>query len=183
MARTLARRLADAGSPEAERAELLARTADEAKRQVRALIRNVAPVEVVADGLMAALAELAEATDRGFQPECVFECSRDVPLEDNFVATQLYLIAQESVHNAVKHAGARRIRIRLEGDGQDVWLWISDDGCGLPADADTGHDGMGLAILRHRAGLIGAELSLGPAADVDAAAPGTCVTCHLPRAR
>jgi signal transduction histidine kinase len=87
------------------------------------------------------------------------------------VATQLYCIAREGVTNALKHAKARHIRISLEDDDQTVTLRVQDDGVGLaatPVDAK----GMGLKIMRYRAALIQAHLSVGPAGP-----GGTAVTC------
>ena len=47
---------------------------------------------------------------------CVFDCPKPVLVEDNLIATQLYLIAQEAVHNAVKHAQCQNIRISVESN-------------------------------------------------------------------
>jgi signal transduction histidine kinase len=101
-----------------------------------------------------------------------------VHLPNNQVATQLYSIAREAVSNAVKHASARSIRISLEGDDETVTLRVQDDGIGMqqrPIDPQ----GMGLKIMRYRAGLINAHLSFGPMK-----LGGTVVTCiHSKRAR
>jgi len=73
----------------------------------------------------------------------------------------LYRIAQEAINNVVRHAGARRISVRLgSGDG---WarLLIEDDGRGL-ADSPGRRTG-GLSNMFTRASLIGAELEASPA--------------------
>jgi two-component system CheB/CheR fusion protein len=159
-------------------ARVVAKMAEGLKRvlgQVRAIARGLIRVEVDAEGLMAALTELAAQTTEQHGVTCTFDCKDPVQLTDNQVATQLYSIAREGVANALKHAKARHIRIRLEGDDQSVALRVQDDGVGLPA-TPTEAIGMGLRIMRYRAGLIKAHLSVGPAEP-----GGTVVTCTSSR--
>jgi len=74
----------------------------------------------------------------------------------------LFRIAQEAVTNALKHAGARRIDVRLEYREHDVRLSVADDGHGFDperaAGADDGH--FGLTGMRERAGRLGAVLTI-----------------------
>src|SRR5262249_52439401 len=79
-------------------------------------------------------------------------------VEDNRAATQLYRIAQEAVANALRHGRCGRVVIGLEGNGRSVTLRVRDDGVGLPEGAEG--RGMGLKIMRYRAGLINARLSV-----------------------
>ncbi|HVA45123.1 MAG TPA: chemotaxis protein CheB [Pirellulales bacterium] len=139
--------------------------------QVRTISRGLIRVEVDAEGLMAALTELAAQTTELRGVTCTFDCKQPVRVADNHTATQLYSIAREAVTNALKHAQARNITIHLEGDDQSVTLRVRDDGVGLPKPPlDT--KGMGLKIMRYRAGLIDAHLSVGPADG-----SGTVVVC------
>jgi signal transduction histidine kinase len=141
--------------------------------QVRALSRGLIPVEVDAAGLMAALAELASRTSELHGVACAFECRMPVLVEDNQTATHLYRIAREAVTNALKHSRAKKIAISLEGDEWSVTLRIRDDGIGLPPEP-VEIKGMGLKIMRYRAGLINARLAVGPAEP-----GGTLVSCTL----
>lgn len=68
----------------------------------------------------------------------------------------LYRIAQEATTNAIKHAGASRILVSLSASGDRIELRIEDDGKGFDPTAASG--GLGLATMRQRAALIGAEL-------------------------
>ena len=98
-------------------------------------------------------------------------------LESNFIATQLYLTVREAVHNAVKHAKAKRIIIRLEADdGVELKLNINDDGTGI--SAENRDAGMGLHIMRYRCNLLGGILNIESS---DSA--GTCITCTVPKTR
>jgi signal transduction histidine kinase len=69
----------------------------------------------------------------------------------------LYRIAQEALTNAVKHAHARNIDIRLEIAPSAVRLSVRDDGVGLPGGT-TPAQGLGRASMRHRAAAIGARM-------------------------
>ncbi len=139
--------------------------------QVRAISHGLIRVEVDGEGLMAALAELTEQTEGLHGVACTFDCPDPVYLADNQVATQLYNITREAVANALKHAQARRIEISLEGDDQSLTLRVRDDGIGF-GNAPVDAKGMGLKIMRYRAGLIDAHLSISPAGP-----GGTAVTC------
>jgi signal transduction histidine kinase len=155
-------------------ARVVAKMAEGIKRvlgQVRAVSRGLMRVEVDAEGLMAALTELAAQTTELHGVRCAFDCKDRVQVTDNQVATQLYSIAREGVTNALKHAQAQNIRITLEGDDQSVTLRVQDDGVGLPA-TPINANGMGLKIMRYRAGLIKGHLSVGLAES-----GGTVVTC------
>lgn len=87
-------------------------------------------------------------------------------------ATPLYRIAQEALANAAKHAKASSIDVRLccEGAGSLV-ITVCDDGIGRSAARRSG-GGLGLAIMAHRAQIIGAALRID-----DAPGGGTCVQC------
>src|SRR5262249_39852934 len=79
--------------------------------------------------------------------------------QDGFAATQLFRIAQEAVNNALKHARARNIRIGLVPDGRHATLEVTDDGIGIREPAAT-NSGIGLRIMRYRADLINAALTI-----------------------
>jgi signal transduction histidine kinase len=156
----LSDKLKAGGSPLVEKAENLQRAAEDAKRQCRALTKGLIPVEVTPDGLMHALRDLAERTEATFGIECEFHCAETVLVANSFVATHLYKIAAEAVHNAVKHALAKKITITLQLAG-GVQVMIEDDGRGLPVGQALAI-GDGLRIAHHRAGLIGAQITLRP---------------------
>ncbi|MBA2556460.1 MAG: hypothetical protein H0V12_03795 [Chloroflexi bacterium] len=69
----------------------------------------------------------------------------------------LYRIAQEAVHNVVKHASATSACIRLSAEDGSVRLTVDDDGSGfVEADVPRGH--LGLAGMRSRAEQLGGRL-------------------------
>jgi PAS domain S-box-containing protein len=144
------------------------------QKELRAVLRGLLPVAVDSAGLMAALTELANRTHQDRQMTCTFECPEPVKVADNLTATHLFLIAQEAVQNAVKHARPRKIRISLHANHQLV-LQVACDGIGMPARPEA-NEGLGLRIMRNRAALIGAHLSIEPDEPT-----GTVVTCRLMR--
>lgn len=159
VAETLRQKLDSQESELTERAALLVQQIRETQRQVRALAHGMIPVEVEAGGLPAALARLAERTRQLYNIDCIFHCGQAVLLDDNASATHLYRIAQEAIHNAVRHAQPSRIIVELEQEPNRVRLAIRDDGVGIAA-ATSHKRGAGLHVMRYRAGLIGGQLEV-----------------------
>lgn len=171
LVKVLERKLNEKNMPEAADAAALAKLANQAINQSRALARGLLPVELTADGLMTALEGLAANIETLFGIPCHFHCDQPVLLSDDSTAVHLYNIAREAAHNAVKHAHCRNIRIELKSDSGQMVMQVCDDGIGLQPG---GGDGMGLHIMRYRARMIGAELSIKPNAGA-----GTAVVCTL----
>lgn len=95
-----------------------------------------------------------------------------VPALSPEVELAIYRIAQEALTNAVRHSGAAAARVSLSRRDRELVLRVSDDGSGLPEDVvESG----GLAGMRERAMLIGAELEIDSGAD-----RGVGVTLRLP---
>lgn len=143
------------------------------KREIRSVMRGLVPVSVDSQGLMAALSDLADRVQQQGKAACTFHCRQSVAVGDNLIATHLYLIAQEAAYNAAKHAQAANIRIELEQNKGELVLRIADDGKGMPPHLLESH-GLGLHIMRNRAAIIGANLTI-----EEAAPTGTIVTCAL----
>jgi signal transduction histidine kinase len=77
------------------------------------------------------------------------------------VSAAVLRVAQEALHNAVRHARATVIRVRLWTSDADVILELSDDGRGFDVAAGGRHAGMGLASMRDRAASAGGRLTIG----------------------
>jgi signal transduction histidine kinase len=157
----LYKRLEAASSPQVEEAARLNQLIRGAQEKVRALIRGVRPVDVVPAGLVDALRDLTASVQERHNVACALEISDGAALTDAKTATQLYYIAAEAVHNAVKHATPRRIVVRLTADGAALVLEVRDDGTGIGTQPRDG--GTGLQIMTYRAGLIGGLLDVAAA--------------------
>ncbi len=111
---SLRQRLKNHDLPEAKTAEDLASLIRDAQAKMRGLARGLFPVEIFAHGLVSALEDLANTIRQSRQVDCSFHSEGPVDVESNEVATHLFRIAQEATNNAVKHSGAKHIRISLD---------------------------------------------------------------------
>ena len=170
--------LARQSRPEARRLGRVLEVINEAIAQTRNLARGLHPVEAETNGLMVALAALADRTKKMFHVRCRFICRRPVMVKDNAVATHLFRIAQEAITNAIKHGRPGRIVIGLAETPSRINLAVEDDGVGIPARRRK-TTGMGLRIMRYRAGMIGGSLAI-----QKRPGGGTAIVCtvHLPAA-
>jgi signal transduction histidine kinase len=144
----------------AQQASRLNRELRETVTQARLISHSLAPVPLEGDGLMQGLSELAASTSRIPGVKCEFLCHPPVCIQDVTTATHLYRIAQEAVNNALKHGQARKVDITLTEGAEGVELSVENNGRPLPASPPANR-GMGLNVMRYRAEMIGASLSLG----------------------
>ena len=91
---------------------------------------------------------LAVETDLCDEPEASLETKE-----------ALYRIAQEALHNTVKHARAQSVGLRMTCVSKQITLEISDDGLGFdPTNDFPGH--LGLGSMRERASSLGGTLRI-----------------------
>jgi PAS domain S-box-containing protein len=173
MTKALSQRLTNASTEEHIARRLLAGL-DSLHQKVRGLARGLIPVHVERRGLSAALDDLAARTTVASGLLVTAECPDWVELPDHATATELFYIAQEAVSNALRHGRPRTIRLTLLTEPDGLRLRIKDDGIGVPSELEQSN-GLGFRIMRHRAGLIGGDLQIGPSQG-----GGTVVTCSLP---
>lgn len=135
------------------RARTLARDSlNEARRSVQAL----RPQALEGQDLPAALRELAQRSSGGVAVRLtVAGAPRPLPPT---VAAELLRIAQEAVHNAVRHGAAQTVEVALTYAPEALTLAVEDDGRGFEAGEVAG--GFGLSSMRQRAELIGAQLTI-----------------------
>ena len=170
----LEHKLARRALPEAADARRATEILDQAIAQARSLARGLFPVKLEAEGLMATLEEFAAAVSERYRVSCQFQCDSPVLIHDSAAAIHLYHIAQEAVHNAVRHGRASAVRIRLADSENRITLSVHDDGVGFTGEPPR-DKGMGLHIMNYRAGAIGGSLKIQPGPT-----GGTLVTCSLP---
>jgi two-component system, LuxR family, sensor kinase FixL len=159
MGEVLAKNLSKKSKAEGAQAAKIAEHVREAISQTRLLARGLSPVSLETNGLMSALQELVAAVARLFSVECRFQCGEPVLLRDNAVATHLYRIAQEAINNAIRHGKARTVVVTLTRQKSDACLIVTDNGIGFPKELKN-DSGMGLRIMKYRAGMIGASLEI-----------------------
>ena len=137
--------------------------AGRAMEELLTLARQLRPTTLDDLGLEAALAALTHEVGRRSGIATAFESEGD--FTDLAAETQLvtYRIAQEALSNAIQHADARHVRVRLLRLGDELELRVSDDGRGF--DLEQQQAGLGMAGMRERALLVGARLAIDSAPD------------------
>jgi signal transduction histidine kinase len=148
--------------PEATDAEEIARLTNQAIANIRALARGLRPVGLEDNALTVALSQLARDVTRVYGVECLFGEDEPVMIASALVSHHLYRIAQEGVHNAVKHGNGDRITLDLVTRGETIVLTVVNKG-NLRVPGSGSHrdsPGIGIASMRHRAQVIGARLTL-----------------------
>jgi len=174
MTKGLQLKLAKRRAREASDASKIHNLVQQAMSHARDLARDLATLDLTGNDLPAALAGLAKHAEKLFRISCRVEVKGDLmPLEPN-VASQLYKIAQEAVTNAIKHAKAKAVAIRLANGSNELVVTVQNDGLPFPNLKDAS-PGLGLRIMNYRANLIGAKL------EIQGDNPrGTCVICCVP---
>src|SRR5215203_5438912 len=126
--------------------------------EMRALIFELRPESLKKEGLVAALEKQADALKarHGIDVVAALCNEPDASLE---VKEAVYRIAQEALHNTVKHARASNVEIKMECTPEQITLEITDDGAGFEAQGDfPGH--LGLRSMRERALRLGGTLTV-----------------------
>jgi two-component system CheB/CheR fusion protein len=176
LASNLSETLRDKQTPEAELAERLAAGIAAANANVRSLARGLLPGDVRAKSLAPALEELARTIALHHAVECRFECPEPVEIGDDVAAMHLYRIAQEAVTNAIKHAEAHTVTVRLRQRDEGLELEVVDDGAGIDRSTSTSQQGLGLRTMAHRCSLLGGKLTV-----EQAETGGTRIACRIDR--
>lgn len=151
-------------------------SAQEITEEVRLLSHSVHPRVLDDLGLVAALQKLARDSSHGTGIDVEVEAPAAAPRLPQPVASTLYRIAQESVHNAVKHASPRNVRLVVQQDPETARLEVLDDGCGFDLqEAQQRRPGMGLRSMRERVSLVDGTLDIRTAPG-----NGTTITASIP---
>ena len=137
----------------------------DAQKRVKSLLKSVHdlshrlhPANLRLIGLLGALGQLQRDLS---QPGITITVSSEnvAPILPDDIALCLFRIAQEAMQNAIKHSGARSIRVQLTADHDAIALKIIDDGVGFDVDAAAGK-GLGLISMLERAESVGGTLKV-----------------------
>ena len=162
------------GSPHSATAQVIQKLLRETIVDARNLARGIFPVHMDAEGLSTALDDLVSTTNQLRQASITFEASDNIQIKEPATAMHLYRIAQEALSNAMRHADASNVAVRLIRNGYSLTITVSDDGCGF-SSTEPSSGGMGLRTMRYRANLIGAKLTVDTRPS-----DGTLVSCTIP---
>jgi signal transduction histidine kinase len=144
----------DPGRVKAE-IEVVATLGAEAHAELRAVIDGLAPPDLQDGGLAESLRRYAVLAGHAYGMPVTFTAAELPSLKPRTEAA-LYRVAQEALHNALRHSGAGAVCVRLARTARRVTLEIKDDGHGFAPEAPPG--GVGLASMRERAEAVGGAL-------------------------
>ena len=150
--------------PEAARDQVakLQSLAREALEELRSLVFELRPPELARDGLAGALRKHVELLRRLGPHELELDLGEE-PASDSARDREVLRIAQEALQNAIKHAGASRIGVRLDAEDGRLVLEVEDDGVGFDPDGgETRARSLGLTSMQERAERLGGRLAIAP---------------------
>jgi signal transduction histidine kinase len=154
---------------ELERLQELAR---EAMDELRTLVFELRPPAVDSEGLATALRKHVDVLRRAYRREIGLELI-GTPSGAPRVERDVLRIAQEALQNALRHAGAERVELRLDARNGQLVMSVIDDGIGFdPAAPELRSRRLGLTSMEERAEAIGGTLSI-------ESAPGAGTTVRL----
>jgi signal transduction histidine kinase len=134
------------------------RLAEAGLAEMRALIFELRPESLEQEGLVGALEKQAAAVQarHGLRVHLALAGEPELPSPSK---EALYRVAQEALHNAAKHAGARSLEVGLDTADGEVRLVVTDDGRGFdPGGEFPGH--LGLRSMRERTAAVGGTLEI-----------------------
>lgn len=126
--------------------------------ELRKISKGLAPSELSEFGLTSALRSLCNQMEESSGIKIIQDIDEvTLPLSE-MEATHLYRILQEALSNALKHSNASEIKVGFSFNTPLVLMQIQDNGCGFGSEETA--RGKGLANIRERASLIGANLNI-----------------------
>ncbi|MFE1439814.1 GAF domain-containing sensor histidine kinase [Streptomyces sp. NPDC058739] len=153
----------------------VAALAAEATDELRAAVVELRPAALDEDGLVATLRNQAKVLDRAHHARVTFAGHgvRALPAAQE---EALLRVAQEALHNALRHSGAEHVGITLDRRGGGAVLRVTDDGSGFdPRTVRRAGRHLGLVSMRDRASGVGGGLSV-----ESAPGKGTTVEMEVP---
>ncbi|MBK8500202.1 MAG: sensor histidine kinase [Flavobacteriales bacterium] len=131
---------------------------DGAAREVRELAHQLMPKALSRLGLVPALRDLVKSSFDGTNVQGRFDAHGVPDVLRPELATGIYRIAQESIGNIIKHAGATHVDIQLIRNREHLVLIVHDDGIGF--DATRAPGGLGIVGMADRARTAGGSFAI-----------------------
>jgi signal transduction histidine kinase len=145
--------------PESLEASRIKVLINEAIQKTRLLASQLYPLLSAKENLETRLTMLLQHIEATFGIACHLDCPSGL-INDPEVAANLYRIAQESVHNAVKHSGCNKVSLRLYAKPNAILMEVADNGQGMDEKRlSSAYNGLGIQIMHNRAALLGATLT------------------------
>ncbi len=172
-AETLAGRDALAAGEQVAKLKALAQ---EALDELRALIFELRPPDLERDGLCGVLRKHVDVLRQRQSGQITLELEDELARDPDRDA-EILRIAQEALQNALRHAEARHVSVRLRADDGELRLEVEDDGVGFdPSDPELRSRRLGLTSMEERAARLRGRLEIDSTRGV-----GTTVRLAVPR--
>lgn len=134
------------------------RSIDQIIDTMRAVSFNLLPSTFQRKGLVPALRELMASKTAVCNMEMILDADELIPLANDH-QLHMYRIAQELIHNSIKHSEASRFRILLKVEKKSVIFLLEDNGKGFNRNkALQTATGLGLRSIESRAQILGAQM-------------------------
>jgi signal transduction histidine kinase len=138
----------------------LATLAQEVLDELRSLVFELRPPDLEKDGLGGALRKHIDVVQRLQQREIELDIADELPAEPAR-DREVLRIAQEALQNALRHAEARRVALRLRAENGRLLLEVEDDGVGFePDDPGLRSRRLGLTSMEERSRRLGGRLEI-----------------------
>jgi signal transduction histidine kinase len=162
---------------EAKRLDALQAELQDLSVFLRGLAHRLHPALIDKGGLRAALRGLVDELERGYGLKVSLslpegEAPLGLPPQRELV---LFRIAQEALHNVVKHSQVLSADLNLAGNGDRIQLTVTDRGCGFDPERPRVGSGIGLISINERAYLAEGQVEI-----LSAPGEGTTVRAWLP---
>ncbi len=149
-------RLANVGEALTELGEI----GQQALKEMRLLVYELRPPSLERAGLLGALHERLQTVEKRAGVEARLIATEHLLNLPITIETGLYRIAQEALNNALKHAGASAVTVRIAADSQSVHLEVTDNGKGFDQATLAENRGIGLSSMQERTEKLGGTLTL-----------------------
>lgn len=146
---------------EQNRCDLAAQRISSAVNMVRRLSHSLHGIDVAERGLTGSLQDLVTELSSIASPEVDLQVTGiDEDALSHALQHELYHIAREATHNAIRHAAAGHVEVRLTASYPNVVLVVRDDGRGFDLTGRERSGGIGLTTLEERTESIGGSAKI-----------------------
>jgi signal transduction histidine kinase len=133
-----------------------------ALREMRLLLYELRPEALEQEGLARTLERRFEAVERraGMKATVIYQAGEGLEVPHR-LEREVYYLAMEALNNTLKHADASAVSVRIQVRPAELWMEISDDGCGFKAREVS--QGLGLHDMQERVERLGGRLEIASA--------------------
>ena len=171
------RRLIEVDTPQAARyVNDMGEIAQQSLKEMRLLVYQLRPLALEHEGLIGAVQARLDSVEKRAGIEARFLIEGNLRNLPPMVEEGLFRIAQEALNNALKHAAARSVVVRLRGEDECVTLEVADDGRGSELLTTDVKGGLGLTSIKERVAQLQGALTIDSAPGA-----GTRISVEVPR--